>query len=138
MVDNLDKLNSSPWSGHSALMGKVARDWQDQEAVPANFGSEIQKARTGYKNFVGEGIALGRRPELVGGGLVRSHGDWSQVISLRRKGTTVSCDTRILGGSDFVERILSEAEKRKKRHYGSFPARVICRHSLRAFPKVMV
>ena len=43
MVDNLDKLNSSPWSGHSAFMGTVARDWQDQEAVLAYFGSEIQK-----------------------------------------------------------------------------------------------
>jgi hypothetical protein len=39
-----------------------------------------------YEKFVQEGIALGRRPELVGGGLLRSVGDWFQVLSLRRKG----------------------------------------------------
>jgi REP element-mobilizing transposase RayT len=114
LIDTLAELNSYPWSGHSALMGTVSRDWQDQNTILSYFGSDLQQARNGYEGFVSDGVALGRRPDLVGGGLVRSLGDWSQVISLRRKGAAVSSDARILGGSDFVDRILSEAEKKEK------------------------
>lgn len=45
-----------------------------------------KEAITYYEKFVQDGIALGRRPELVGDGLVRSVEDWFQVLSLRRKG----------------------------------------------------
>lgn len=95
-------------------MGTVARDWQDQETVLVYFGSDEEESRKGYESFVSNGIALGSRPELVGGGLVRSLGDWSQVVSSRRKGEAVSFDARILGGSDFVDRLLYEAEKKEK------------------------
>lgn len=114
MVDSLDKLATYPWVGHSVLMGRVARDWQESESVLVYFGTEQEQARSAYESFVREGVAHGRRPELVGGGLVRSHGDWSQVVSFRRKGETVSSDARVLGGSDFVDRLLSEAEKKEK------------------------
>jgi len=92
----------------------VNRDWQDSETILAYFGSDRKKAREQYESFVSDGIAMGRRPELVGGGLIRSLGDWSQVISQRRKGEAYSFDARLLGGSDFVDRILSEVEEREK------------------------
>ena len=114
IVEDLDQLNKYNWSGHSVLMGCQTRDWQESESILAYFGSEPDKARDVYENFIREGIAHGRRPELVGGGLVRSLGDWSQVVSFRKKGEAVSSDARILGGSDFVDRILSEAEKKEK------------------------
>jgi hypothetical protein len=113
LVGSLEKLNSYPWSGHSALMGLVPRKWQEKEAILACFSSDLNTARNGYSSFVREGIAQGRRPELVGGGLIRSLGDWSQVISQRRRGETISSDARILGGSGFVDRILTEAEKQE-------------------------
>jgi putative transposase len=50
----------------------------------------------------------------VGGGLIRSMGGWSQVLSLRRKGDQVSSDQRILGSGEFVEELLLEAEKRER------------------------
>jgi len=62
-----------------------------------------KEAITYYEKFVQDGIALGRRPELVGGGLVRSIEDWFQVLSLRRKGIRVASDYRILGSSEFVQ-----------------------------------
>lgn len=31
VVKDLNGLNRSPWSGHSALLGKVERKWQDIE-----------------------------------------------------------------------------------------------------------
>jgi putative transposase len=114
LVDNLHRLSSYRWSGHSALLGIVAGEWQDRETILAYFGSEVEKAREGYERFVSDGIVLGSRPELVGGGLIRSHGNWSQVVSLRKKGEAVSSDARILGSSDFVDQLLSEVGKKEK------------------------
>ena len=114
LVDNMQGLSLYRWSGHSSLMGTVAREWQDRETILAYFGSDVEKAREGYERFVSEGVALGNRPELVGGGLVRSHGNWSQVVSLRKKGEAVSSDARILGSSDFVHQLLSEVGKKEK------------------------
>jgi hypothetical protein len=54
--------------------------------VLAYFGPSQKEAITYYEKFVQDGIALERRPELVGGGLIRSVGDWFQVLFLRRKG----------------------------------------------------
>ena len=67
----------------------------------------------------GDGILSGRRPELTGGGLVRSLDGWSQVISLRRHGNRKLTDERILGSGDFVQRILDEAEARQRHHFSA-------------------
>jgi hypothetical protein len=55
-------------------------------------------------------INQGRRPELVGGGLVRSLGGWSAVKAMRRSGNRELSDDRILGSGKYVERIIKEAE----------------------------
>ena len=65
-----------------------------------------------------EGIDKGRRPELVGGGLIRSLGGWSEVLSLRRRGGKTASDERILGSGDFIEQLLSEAEEKAKETLG--------------------
>ncbi len=114
IVDGLSGLNKYLWPGHSALMGTVLREWQDQKTVLDYFGAEISKARKGYEGFVADGVSLGRRLELLGGGLVRSLGDWFQVVSMRRRSATISSDARILGGSDFVDRMLTEAKEKEK------------------------
>ncbi len=69
---------------------------------------------TAYEEFIRAGIPLGRRPELVGGGLIRSLGGWSAVLSARRKGEKPSSDERILGSGDFIDRIWTEADKKSK------------------------
>ena len=38
MVKSIKELNRSPWSGHSALIGYVKRDWQDTGYVLSLFG----------------------------------------------------------------------------------------------------
>jgi hypothetical protein len=58
-----------------------------------------------------EGKGLGRWPELVGGGLVRSLGGWSKVLSLRSRGEEVAYDSRILGSGDFVQGVIRDAEE---------------------------
>ncbi len=58
-----------------------------------------------------EGKDIGRRPELVGGGLIRSLGGWSKVISLRSRGEKEENDSRVLGSGEFVETVLREADE---------------------------
>ena len=113
MVGNLEGLNNFRWAGHSVIMGRVDRKWQDINTVLGYFGRG-RKAIEKYEQFVREGVSQGRRPELVGGGLIRSVGGWSQVLSLKRRGIKVASDGRILGGEEFIERLLSEAEEREK------------------------
>lgn len=59
----------------------------------------------------------GRRPDLVGGGLLRSHGGWASVKALRKAGAYQKGDERILGESTFVEQVLSEANEQFERKY---------------------
>lgn len=49
-----------------------------------------------------------------GGGLMRSLGGWSQVLPIKRSGSKVFSDERILGSSDFVKEVIAEAEKKEK------------------------
>jgi putative transposase len=113
IVGDVRGLSEYRWAGHSVIMGRVKRDWQDIDTVLGYFGKG-HKAVKRYEQYVEEGISLGKRPALVGGGLIRSLGGWSQVLSLRRKGIKVAFDERVLGGDDFIERLLSEAEEREK------------------------
>jgi putative transposase len=114
LVSDMAGLSRCPWAGHSALMAQVKRHWQDTETVLAYFGRSSRESVLGYETFVRDGIGQGRRPELVGGGLIRSMGGWSQVLSLRRKGERYASDDRILGRSEFVEGLLAQAQQREK------------------------
>jgi putative transposase len=111
LVGSLSELDVYPWCGHSVLMGRVEYDWQEREEVLSWYGKRQGEARRAYRRYMEEGIAQGRRPELVGGGVVRSYGGWSAVLSLRRTEERISGDERILGTGDFVERVLSESEE---------------------------
>jgi REP element-mobilizing transposase RayT len=114
LVRALSDLRKYPWTGHAALLGMVDRAWQETDTVLAYFGQKRRRALQRYETFIREGIAQGRRPELVGGGLIRSLGGWAQVLSLRRKGSPVASDTRILGSGDFVEMLLVDAARQEK------------------------
>ncbi len=114
LVKNLSKLERYRWSGHGVIMGKVKYDWQDRDYVLRWFGQKEGAAQKGYRSYVEKGIAQGRRPELVGGGLIRSLGGWSAVKALRRTGDRELSDERILGRGEFVEQILKEAEAKIK------------------------
>ena len=92
-------------------MGRIENDWQDRDHVLSWFGKREGEARRAYRRYLAEGINEERRPELVGGGVVRSYGGWSAVLSLRRSRDRISGDQRILGTGDFVERVLRESEE---------------------------
>ena len=117
IVPDINSLNSYPYSGHSALMGKRKREWQSTEYVLGLFGNSLRSGRRLYGEFVQKGIVEGRRPDLIGGGLVRSAGGWSALKSLRQAGFRQKADERILGDGNFVAEVLQDARERLDRKY---------------------
>jgi putative transposase len=118
VVSTLSEWNGYGYSGHSVLMGRKKRSWQDADYVLASFGDTIGRAKKAYSSYVKAGIDQGRRDELIGGGLIRSLGGWSQVRKQGLKGRDhIKSDERILGESDFVAHVLSEAEEAFERKY---------------------
>jgi hypothetical protein len=120
IVRSLKELDGYPWSGHSVLIGRGKNGWQEREYVLQQFSKTRRRAILAYRRFMEEGKDQGRRSELVGGGLIRSLGGWSRVLSARGNKERVEHDARILGGGDFVAEILREANRnlRKQLRFG--------------------
>jgi len=109
IVRDVSELRSYPYCGHSALMGKKIRPWQDAQYILALFGKSVSEARKNLHQHVVKWSAKGRCSELTGGGLIRSAGGWRQIREAYRDGIRISSDERILGSSDFVEKTLRRA-----------------------------
>jgi len=82
LVQDLKELDYYAYSGHSRLMAKIKDQWQDVVTVLALFGKQKYAARKQYRVFVEKGILDGKKPELTGGGLIRSAGGWGVLKSL--------------------------------------------------------
>ena len=116
VVDSLTGLDEYEFCGHKTLAGKIDYDWQDTMTILGFFARRPAEARKRYQSYIKEGVVLGRRQELVGGGLIRSVGGWQAVKTLRRNRVHTQGDERILGDSDFVQRVLeSQNEKLEDR-----------------------
>jgi putative transposase len=102
-VTTLPALARYPWTGRSALLGTVPRPWQATRSILEHFGPSLRRARQAYQAFVAAGRAQGRRPDLQGGGLVRSLGGWTAVAHLRRGREGYGGDERVLGSATFVD-----------------------------------
>ena len=109
IVEELKVLDSYPYCGHGALMGKTEHGFQDVDYILNRFGGKIAQARRLYLEFVKKGVAAGRRPDLTGGGLVRSVGGWSVLRTMRKNESRMKGDERILGQGDFVKTVLKAA-----------------------------
>jgi len=72
------------------------------------FGDKVFEARGNYREYVRKRIYLGRRPELVGAGLLRSSGGWGVLKAMSKARIHLKGDERILGDCDFVEEVLYE------------------------------
>jgi len=121
IVSSMPGLEQYLYCGHSALMGVAERPWQDTDWVLGFYSDSISDARRRLKRFMQAGIRKGRRPELMGGGLVRSLGGWSEVRKTRDSGNLQKSDERILGDTSFVTEVLESCEEKLDR-----------KHSLRA------
>jgi hypothetical protein len=111
IVEELKVLDTYPYCGHCALMGKTKHGFQDVDYILNLFGGKIPQARRFYLEFVKKGVAAGHRPDLTGGGLVRSAGGWSALKTMRKGESRMKGDERILGQGDFVETVLKSAQE---------------------------
>jgi len=111
LVPDVKALKTYPKSGHAVIMGSIKKNWQDTDYVLAYFGEKTNIARKAYEAYVLKGISKGRRPDLVGGGLIRSFGGWLALRDLRETNTRVISDERILGSSEFAEAVLKKANE---------------------------
>ena len=94
IIGGLKSLGRYLYCGHSRLLGKGESNWQDTDYILRLFAKTVSTARRRYLKFVGEGVAQGRRPDLMGGGLIRSVGGWSAVKAMRKMGAYQKGDER--------------------------------------------
>jgi hypothetical protein len=117
IVKDLNTLDKYAYCGHSRLTGQIPDDWQAVDGVLSLFGKQKKAARRNYRSFIQKGIDQGKRPELTGGGLLRSAGGWGVLKSMRRMKEHLKGDERILGDSDFVMQVLESAQERMEERY---------------------
>lgn len=114
LVKGIDGLDHYPYSGHKALVGQLECPWFPIDEILMLFGKNAASGRTAYRKYVEEGLEQGRKEQLVGGGLVKKVDGWSAVEKGQSHGMS---DERILGDSEFVNAILTQAEESLSRHY---------------------
>jgi hypothetical protein len=117
IVSSMDELASYLWCGHSVLVGRQVCDWLDRDYVLQFFGSREGSAKSAYLKYLESEMKFDREQELTGVGLVRSHGGWSNVLSMRKQGLREMGDERILGSGEFVQTILDQAEEEQKHQF---------------------
>lgn len=110
LVRNLDELATYSWCGHVVLLGQRELPGQSTDEVLARFGNNQRLGRKRYVDFVHDGLALGRRNELVGGGLRRS-----TQASMEQTPDEIGCfDERVLGSSEYVGQLRQEQQLRER------------------------
>ncbi|MBI4791548.1 MAG: transposase [Deltaproteobacteria bacterium] len=97
LVADVDALEQYPYSGHAVLTGKNNNDWQDAEYILARFVKNFSRARQKYREFMHDGVVMGKRPELTGGGLIRSLGGWQAA-----KKSSNKMDSKLISGRNML------------------------------------
>ena len=110
MLNNLEDLKHYPWTGHSGLLGQYLQEWHISNTLLSHFGTTKNKAVKNYLEFMQAGINTTNTMKLSGGGLVRSYGGWEEISRLRMEHKVRIGDERILGESDFVQKVLESDE----------------------------
>jgi len=102
LVGSLTELDSYPWTGHSALVNRRRRKWQD-----VGFVLETSSPKE-YRQRLADHLTSDEFPDLDGGGLRRSVDGLNVVGTLLRGREGFRSDERILGSSTFMEAVLRE------------------------------
>ncbi len=102
LVKDLAALDNYPWSGHMVIMGKGIMEGQITDEILALFGKRKRKARAKYRQFIADGIAMGKRAELGGGRKMTK----SALEELGEE----PYDARVLGSGDFIRELQQRRE----------------------------
>jgi putative transposase len=102
LVRTLGELDRYPWSGHAVLMGCRTLVGQVVDGVFEHFGGNLSRARQRYRRFVGDGLRMGRREDLM------RTGSRDKQVREDDGGREGRLDSRILGDRVFADGILSK------------------------------
>ncbi len=105
------KARINPENPVNPVQNQKALGEKTIEDVLLHFGDTIKIARRRYRQFVKNGVDQGKRPELQGGGLVRSAGGKKAGLLGRKREEREKGDERILGSGNFVEEILGQSDE---------------------------
>lgn len=106
LIMSVEELESYPYCGHGAVLGRFPLPWQDVQSVLGFYHVERVEARSRYTEYLEEGIHEGRRDDLVAGKLVRHQGKWSDVEGEGHQHGAMQGSERILGDEDFIDSVL--------------------------------
>lgn len=131
IIQDLDKLAIYPNTGHSTLMGRINHSFMDATKVLFHFSDQSMTARRRLVEFMQDGLAIGPRSDLAGGGLKRS----LARLDPGQKKERQAYDERILGNGLFVETILKELDRKqddgqKRVSLENLLAQVACQYNL--------
>jgi putative transposase len=107
-VDTLDALGQYHWTGHAGLLGRYRQPWHQTDLILAHFGAKRNEAVRSYSALVQEGVDNSGSVHLSGGGVIRSYGGWKEMKRTRQEHKLRIGDERILGSSNFVNKVLQE------------------------------
>lgn len=97
------KLNRYPWSGHSVIMGRIVRKFQDTKTVLHRFGRDPETARSEYFRFMQSGM--------------KESTDEDALITLVRK-SNAGCERGrkpgcwVIGDNKYVRSVMEKSESR--------------------------
>src|SRR3989339_1868284 len=115
LVKDMDGLNKFPWSGHAVILGTRRAPFQTTGEILERFGTGTVAARNKYLAFISDGMKMGKRDDLSGGGLRRSAGGWQGVHALKRAKEYWRGDERVLGDGEFVNHVLKISDEKMAR-----------------------
>ena len=117
IVPDLEGLEVFRYTGHPAVLGKRKNSWQDVDSILHLFDQKGTLARKRYRAFVHEGVEQGRRPDLVGGGLMRGLFGWAKTKASAQGFLRSKEDQRILGDERFAQEVLRASDEQLERAY---------------------
>lgn len=114
LVQTLEELADYPWTGHTVLMGRQNKPWQEVGEVLARFARNPGEALPHYEEFIADGLRTPEFKEFTGGGLLRSLGGREATLEVGLAGERQVYDERILGNGEFVGQVLKMAEEKEE------------------------
>jgi hypothetical protein len=99
LVEDLCALDRYAWSGHSVVMGNGKLEGQVVEEVLVLFSGAKGEARRRYRLFIADGVAMGKREDLLRGGKRRA----DRTVGEGEE--EEAYDERVLGSGEFIEQL---------------------------------
>ncbi len=112
LVRDMRGLDGYPWSGHVVLLGRRDAEWQSVNPVLQQFGRTTTQAVRAYRQFVSDGVAMGRRPELASGRIASGSEGRRKQSSTRLFRDRRHTDDRVLGSEAFATDVVKQARRR--------------------------